>query len=428
MSATAIVVGVGCLLQSGPDPSERRVHVATVVASPTCSHIDVPVPPREQTVILGARVRTSKGSRKLMPERIERRTRDVVGHGFLRIHTPELRNGDQLRIRYRTEELASPPQRTLSLGTDARITPTSVERRETLKIPYGDPQVVLYPGGGAVTDVLLGTSFAPRSEAGAWVLPFPKGVSNLTYTVSPERGGKVIVRDDSALVVVLPTEANVRVDLRWTQPDAATFGRLPDGGAHSVRVEDGLLGWNDDGLRWWLVGVHNAAVLPTTEALARALARRFDNARLREPALPPPLRGAQPDLQLLQLLTTYVQEHTRWATWPHQPTLPRPVTRAFREGAMTEVEAGLVLHALLQQAGFDSSWRLVRPLGQSPAHDASLSGYEHMLVRVVLEDGEQWIDLRHGVGTIRPELLDGLWIGQEGVGTVPSMEAFPDEP
>ena len=97
---------------------------------------------------------------------------------------------------------------------------------------------------------------------------------------------------------------------------------------------------------------------------------------------------------------------------------------------MTEVEEGLALHALLQQAGFDSAWRLTRERGHSPNHDPSLSGYDHMLLRVRLEGEDLWVDLRHpdgGVGSIRRELLDGRWIGQVGVGVVPAPEAVSHE-
>ena len=63
-----------------------------------------------------------------------------------------------------------------------------------------------------------------------------------------------------------------------TTPQTALLGcsdrmiRVVQGGqfTHTVQVDDGLLGWNEDGRRWWLIGVHQEAVLPNAEALRRA--------------------------------------------------------------------------------------------------------------------------------------------------------------
>ena len=426
MNAAALSLGVGCMLQSGPSLSSGDIYKALIGASPTCSHVDIPFASGQRVELVRARVHTSQGTRVLEPERLEHRTRDAAGFGALRLHTPELTDGDTLRVRYRLVEATYE-------GGDAplaeplpMVTPLTTRRHDTLDIPWGDPQVALYPGGGARTQVFVETTFAASDVARAWVLPLRSGTSEISHTVAPTRGAALVVRDDSLLVLLQPTETKVRVDIRWSEPDAATYGTLPDDGSHTVQVDDGLLGWNQDGRRWWLVGVHQEAVLPNAEALRRALTRRFDAARLREPALPPPLRGARPDLRLLASLTDYVRQRAAPVTWPHEPTLPRPIARAFREGAMSEVEAALALHALLQQAGFESSWHLTRPLSGAPEHDASLSKFDYLILRVRVASRDVWVDIGHpeavAIG-VRPALIDGRWIGALREGIIPAEAA-----
>ena len=100
MSSTVLTLAVGCVLHTAPQHVRGDVYKAVVVASPTCDYVDIPVAPMHTVTLMEARVRTSKGSRSLQTERIERRTRDHMGQGSIRVHTPELRDGDTLLLRY----------------------------------------------------------------------------------------------------------------------------------------------------------------------------------------------------------------------------------------------------------------------------------------------------------------------------------------
>ena len=205
MSSTALALGLGCMLHTASEPTKGNIFNATLVAKPTCTHVDVPILPGHQTQLLRLRVKTSKGIRRLNTERVERKTRDMHGHGWLRVHTPELREGERLKLRYKTVAFEDDALGLSSPETHQNIVPNTIQRHETIHIPYGDPQVALYPGGGATTEVILETSFAPREDSGVWVLPLPAGTTDLSHAVAPERGGEVVVRDDSVLVVVHPS-------------------------------------------------------------------------------------------------------------------------------------------------------------------------------------------------------------------------------
>jgi len=147
--------------------------------------------------------------------------------------------------------------------------------------------------------------------------------------------------------------------------------------------------------------------MPSSATLLAALEHRFLNATLKEPALPSHLRGRATDSDLAAELVHHVRAALAEATWPHEPTVPQPVSRVFRSGAATPVEAALALKALLAQANIDSQWALVHPASSGRGGRISLAGYTHMLLEMSVPNGSLWIDpLCHDcdVFEVRPEL------------------------
>lgn len=443
MTEVAVALAVGCVLQIAetsfaPAPSGwTETTRLEVVADPSCPWIDLTLPPGGRLGDHRARQRLADGAHaKLGEERWESSPRARDGSGVVRLHVPELLSGDRVLIDL--ERLLPPgpvswrpgPARFVEaeVGRDGAITQpagaegrtwmasapadfrvvfdgtgpapvaqdrlapgdVTVEQRLTLKVPPGDPQLALYPGGGSSVVIEEFLRFGPAGQERAWPLDTPPGIA---VALSAEPAGAASIERDpaGARVVVAASEGPIRATVRWEQPDAPSYGERPyDVSTLAVDAPGGEIRHEGDG--WWLVGVNERAVMPNREVLVGALDRRFRMAAIPEPGAPLELRGADPGWELAAEIRPVLLGRYVVGDWPADPLWPRKLVRARRSTALTPTETALTAWLYARQLGLDASWVLVRPATSGPGYDVVPSGYTAALVRIRIGDETRWID------------------------------------
>jgi hypothetical protein len=431
----SVNTSMGCMLQiaelSLSEREERwegELHLE-LAAAPSCERTEIVLPAGATLEKRKVRQRLGDGSGvKLGEERWERVPWGLQGVGVLVLHTPELLQGDRvvidLSLGLPLEVLGFQPGGAMFTSLEVRgqervwkadaapdlvltATPEQlpareplpdlfpagnvrVERQMILKVPPGDPQVRLFPGGGSSVAVAERLLFPPSEQARAWPLSSPPG-SAVQVRTEPDDMAHLEDRGDTKLLVVDGSEGPVRATVSWEQPDAPTYGeRSPEWEALAVQVDSGAIDW--DGDAWALAEVNGRPVVPPREVLVRALDHRFRELALPEPGAPMELRGQPPSWELAAALRPALLARTSPGAWPHDPLWPRKLARARQSGALTPTEAALIVWLYARQVQLDASWVLVRPAPLGPGSAQIPSGYEAALVRIVHQGETRWID------------------------------------
>lgn len=432
-----------------------------------CPWIDVLLPPDVGLASIRGRARLGDGTRRrLGPERFERRDRDLQGHGAVRVHLPDLVSGDRVVLDVRRDwdreaawrwspaparygELVVAGDVDVALSGDVRrdrriwvadagpddaavltapglsgdwdnpleavepVGRVDVSRRLELRVPPGDPQRSLYPGGGSSVLNQVWGKIPAEERLRGWRVPLPLERSELRWSITPAAAGHVVERDTDLVVILEPSEGSASVALSWVQPDAPTFGERAPGEALDVDAPGGLVVWERDA--WLLAMAQDRPVLPARQALIKALDHRFRAAALPEPSVPNRLRGRTPSWELAAELRGALYERVAPATWPTDPLWPRKLQRARRSGVLTPLEGALTVWLYARQLGLEAQWALVRPAHQGPGAPTSPSGYTEALVRLTLDGEARWMDPACRVCApfeLRPELEGASAIGQ----------------
>jgi hypothetical protein len=212
----------------------------------------------------------------------------------------------------------------------------------------------------------------------------PKGAAELAHDATGWR------------LVVLPSEGSTRATVAWDEPDAPTYGeRGADVERLLVDAPGGEIRW--DGDAWTLVGMHDRVVLPSRETLISALDARFRAAALPEPGAPMEMRGLDPTAELAAQLRPTVTRRAPIGDWPSDALWPRKLADARSSGALSPVEAALIVWLYGRQLRLETDWAIARPATAGPAPGASPAGYTAPLVRVRLGGEDRWIDPTCGV-------------------------------
>lgn len=398
-----LVLGGACLVASvardvrTDDTHHEEALDVVVEATGLCPWVDLELPPGVELVEVKGRIRLADGSaRKVAGPRLERRTRDASGHGHLRVHTPDLAPGDRVRLSVRRRFDATtwtPDADGFVAGSPFEApplpdTPSTATLRQTLLVP-GDFQRTLYPGGGSAMASEWTIRSEPSERDAVLVLPLPLDARDV------EIDGTHVRRDDSVRLDIPASEGPTEHSVRWVEPDAPTYGlkaHLPGAEVtHTVTVADGRIRWQDDEA-WWLSSLGLRQVVPERRDLLRALQSRFQRASIPEPALPAFLRGHPADARLAATLRPTLLDRAGIADLPLDPLFPRRLLQARKSGAVTSVEAALILALQLGQARIPATWAIARPASEGSGYHTSPAGYRVGLVVLQVDGTERWID------------------------------------
>ena len=448
---------------------ENRVEV---LAETTCTYVDINLQPGVYLDEYRGQAKRFDGPNyTLEPERFEFFPMDIHGRRQVRLHLPEFDRGDKLFLNlafqhrgtneftwlpgtdgtqwadlrvHRSVTIGDPgnfdlrgnrlrlndpePTDTVSFshpnqqfddllhnqtGLPSPETAVQTRRTLTLIVPDGDPQVALWPGGGSKVEVEEIVHLAPEEQERVWVVPLPSRHEGLIHHEEPQGIGVVLVREDDVLIIADSSEVPLDVALRYSFPDAPTFGealaRPNEVLDLHVRAPRGTVSWEADNHAWWLQAIGDEPVLPTREHLFRALQYRFNQVSYPEPAVPMRLRGARKGWDLVTVLYQTMQSQVVQATWPTKHLWPRPLIQARKSGAVTSVEAALMLRVYLLQSRIQADWVLVQPANEASIFDVVPTRYDEALVRVSYGGEERWLDpgcVWCAPFEIRPELQD----------------------
>ncbi|MCB9676586.1 MAG: hypothetical protein H6737_15830 [Alphaproteobacteria bacterium] len=437
-----------------------------VLSEGSCDHVDLRLPAGVRLGRLKARTHLSDGTKRRIDEARQRRVvRDLAGDGAIRLYAPELIPGDRVDIDvirehppdaytwapagsryaslvtsvpYDVPEGANPdrtgiwvanapdtlqvvlPHPVGSRGDDAvgalaPVTDAKAEVLLELLVP-GEPMRTLYPGGGSSLRTAWTVSLPDGDARRGLVLPVPMAATEVAIE------GTHIRRDDSVVLWAEPGEAKPH-RVSWVTPDAPVYGeKLALAGAEvtqTVQIEDGRIRWQD-GETWWLGAIGVRAIVPDRSLLVRALENRFRRAAIPEPAIPPALRGRATDWEMIAQLKPELARRAGVADLPLAPLFPRRLVKARKTGALTSVEAALVLWLQANQARVPAAWAVVRPASEGPGWHTSPAGYDEGLVAVNIDGTTRWIDPACrvcGAFEIRPDLEDADMLSPIGIHT-----------
>lgn len=461
MSDVGLALAAGCVLQVAetevaPGDADagfgwaEQTHLE-LIAAPACGWVDLSLPAGAVLADHRARQRLGDGTgHRLGEERWEYGPRGPDGAGVVRVHLPELVGGDRVVLEV-TRWLPPGPftwrpgaARYVSAdvrggvvgvgagddGGDTHAWATNVDAAYALRfvnpgapptpetprprvagdvrvelalkivVPGGDPQLRLYPGGGSAVETDLFAVVPAEDAERVWPLPVPPGVP-AQMTAEPA-GAATLARDPTgARLVVAPSEAEARIHVRWTSPDAPTFGSKPwDVDALTVDAPGGEVRW--DGDSWWLYQMNGRPVLPDRAVLVRALDKRFREAAIPEPGAPMTLRGRDADWALAADLRPALLDRVAIGDWPSDPVWPRKLIRARKTAALTPTEAALTLWLYAKQLRLDAQWALIRPAwAPGPATDPAdgpdaadfvPTRFTAAAVRITIGGETRWID------------------------------------
>ncbi len=405
---------------------------------PNCLFVDIVVPPNASLVETGGRVRVvDAADPKLEGIRWQSRPTDPHGGHIVRLHLEDLSADDRALIRFTRRweggftwapagatwaRLRGAPGslRTGAVqqdGDDFWVGPgvegdsvqvgnpepsvppappaavADLQRALTLEIPEGDPQEVLFPGGGSAARTDLHLRLVPDpQQLTTWWETYRVGTEPGEVRVEPAGAATVKWLPDLVRVDVHPGEAPARVALRYRSPDAPTHGERPVGESLDVSAPEGEVAW-DGPTTWVLTSARGEPVLPDRQALSDALGWRFFVASMPEPAAPFTLRGRERNRELAADLVATLHERAVVAhTLPGDPLFPRRLSKALRSRLVTPIEGALIVALWGRQLGFDTNAVLIRPADRPPGGALSPAGYDDALVRVVVDDQALWLD------------------------------------
>jgi hypothetical protein len=429
---------------------KESAHVE-VLSQGRCPHVDVLLPPGVSIERLKAKVRLGDGTRhRVDADRQRRRTRDVEGHGALRLYTPELLLGDRIEIDLvrahpaadwtwqpgsggvtRFASLASSvlpgappdgvsedddgfwvseppadlaltlphpspaPSPSVPSAIGPEDPPVQAVRSLVLNVNGRDPMTALYPGGGSTLGVTWAIDWPALERERAWVLPIPTAASDVVVEVSD--GGSWVRRDDSVLLVA-EADATPTHTVSWVEPDAPVYGgpvTLPHAEIRQdVSMDGARIRWQEEpwGRAWWVGSLGMRRLVPDRSQLIRALDRRFGRAAIPEPAVPGELRGASGSWDALVALEAALETRAGVADLPLQPLFPRRLVKARRTGALTSVEAALILWLQALQLRVPAAWAVVHPADLGEGWHTSAAGYTEGLVAYQLDGETRWSD------------------------------------
>jgi len=461
------------ILQTQVRPTEtgwREQVRAEISATPDCQHVDIDLPPGVRLGSHKARIRFGDGIRRKVDEhQFEVHPRTLDDEGSVRLHLNELLGGDTVHLDYEriwttdgpfhwqpghsgplhaelkassslshtaTGVQCDTPQScwvsepgptagvVLSQNTEGEAvssTPTSlpptsrpveIHRKLTIGVPPGDPQLRLYPGGGAIQHWEVFLSFEGEDRRRGLRVPLPQGHDALSVAVEPPDGIQAHVYPDGVIFEVEASDGPARASLSYDVPDAPTFGEVPEGETLEVEARNGRVQW--EGRTWWLAAIHGRPILPSRKTLERALDSRFRALSIPQPGIPNALRGRTLDWELVGELRPALSERARPATWPSDPLFPRKLIRARKSGSLSETEAMLILWLQAHELALDAQWLLVRPATDGPGYTTSPAGYDHGLLLVGLDGESRWIDpacMVCGPFEVRPFLEEASALG-----------------
>jgi len=303
-----------------------------------------------------------------------------------------------------------------------RAEPTVFEQVvRRLDLPDGAaPMTALYPGGASTMAVRDAVVFPVDGRARPWVLDLPARVQKVGARTQPPNVPAPLwtlrMRDGSAAIVVGPNAQRLGLLFEWTQPDAPACGLTPD---RPGRRADEVLATSgtvvDDGAgAWHLASWGDTPVIPDRDRLVAGLEHRFDARSMPEPALPTRMKFAKASWELATELRPTLWDRARVGPVDQPAGWPRGLAAARRSGAVTPLEAALILRLYAQQSGFQASWAMVRPAWERGPAPVCPAAYPEALVRLTLGDETRWIDpgcAVCGPFEIRPELLGAAALG-----------------
>lgn len=452
------VLAAGCVLdlvhttlavESGAWLERTRFEVR---AAPTCAWVELVLPADALLDAMEGKVRYGDDTRKKLTGRWTLSDRGADGTATVHVSLPDLLEGDRLILDVRrawsdptfvfapgdaAEATLDPPKGASVAGdsiTHPAVTggapePTGPpagdlrrERRLTLIVPDGDPQLKLYPGAGSRvrTDELL--VVPPSAVEQSVALPIRVDQA-AEIRVAPETLGAVERGTTFALVRVAPSETPVRVEATWDTADAPTFGEWPvDVEAFTVDAPGGEVRW--EGRGWVLAGMRDRPILPNGETAIRALEHRFRVAAIPEPGLPQDLRGRTATWALAADLRPTLFERAMPGL-EADPLWPRKLIRARGSGVLSDSEAMLILWVYAQQAAMQADWALARDASRGPGFRTTPAGYDRPLLRIEGGDEVRWIDPGCTVCApfeLRPELEGADVLSPTALRTPPPTE------
>lgn len=301
--------------------------------------------------------------------------------------------------------------------------PVQTRRSLAFRIPGGDVQAALYPGGKAVADVVDEVTFPATDAARPWWIQIPDNATEPVVTVAPSDAGTVWLRRlDGIAVVAPPSDELLKLTIAYTIPDPPVSGEeharpgetlafvASDPGGHVRR----------DGVFWLLADHNGQPVIPDRESIVKGLAWRFDSLAIPEPGLPIALKGHAHDEELLTSLRPALWSRVHVAALPGDPLFPRKLYAARKSEVMTPIEAALVLRLYALQSQIPAIWTLVRPADRGLGDPIGPQGYDEALLRVLWNDEVRWIDPgcpSCGPYEIRPNLLGAAALGPDATRT-----------
>jgi len=318
------------------------------------------------------------------------------------------------------------PEPATPFAAAERDLPRLVQQQSLLiDLPPGDPQITLYPGGGSRAAVRQAVRFPADGHARPHVLDLPEGVEEVAVGTDPpgvaDPTWTLRLRDADAALVVGPTSHPLTLLFDWMQDDAPACGALDrDDPQQKLFVEatHGEVVWDGD-RAWHLDGT---PVIPDRTSLVRGLERRFAARSLPEPALPTRLKHARPSWDLVTRLRPTLYERAHPGNLPQEPGWPRPLHRARRSGAVTPLEAALIVRLYAIQSGMSATWAMVRPAWEGGDAPLCPAAYPEALLRIDLEGESRWVDPSCTMCApfeIRPHLEGAVALGP-GVDRTPS--------
>lgn len=456
------VVDAGCALtvadpqfEQSTDGIVERAHLTVESIDGTCHDIGVRLPP---DVWLGERsariVMSDDTRRKLGASRWVTAPDDASGefplhpwdppglYGYRIAHllVPELLKRDRVEL---DVERVWPVDRAIAWGIapDLVVAPSAgapraviassatepppvrTRRSMTFRIPDGDVQTSLYPGGKAVADVVDEVTFPATTAARPWWIPIPDDATDPRVTVEPADVGDVWVRRPDGIAVDAPVSDDLlTVTIAYTLPDPPACGEEHGRPGETFEFEPSDPGGHvRSGDVFWSLADHDGQpVLPDRESVVRGLGSRFDAVSIPEPALPIGLKGHVKNEELLTLLRPTLWSRAHVAELPGDPLFPRKLYAARRSEVVTPIEAALILRVYALQAQIPATWVLVRPADRGAGDAICPVGYDDALLRVVWDDQVRWIDPgcpSCGPYEIRPNLLGADALGPDAVKT-----------
>jgi hypothetical protein len=270
--------------------------------------------------------------------------------------------------------------------------------------------------------------FPVDGRARPYVLGLPEEVDEVAVATDPPEAADptwtMRLRDHDAALVVGPTSHPFTLLFDWFQDDAPACGALsrddPESRLH-VEGVNGEVAWDGD-RAWRLASWDGAPVMPDRESLLRALEHRFARRSLPEPALPTRLKHVRPSWELAALLRPTLHERAPPGHLPQEPGWPRPLHRARASGAVTPLEAALIVRLYAAQSGLPATWVMVRPAWEGAEAPLCPQAYPEALVRIDWEEESRWIDpscTACAPFELRPHLEDAAALSPDGDRTPP---------